>query len=125
MGDQTEATQGNGTNPTVEWQAEPAGFKRDTERNSQEQPRARGHWVRAAFISAALWIGLFLAFAFFAPRWLGLAFIVGGFPAVWIAGRVSGLRGRGDWIRAAVLGLAITWVGGGLLGVFLTMAIYG
>jgi hypothetical protein len=125
MGDQTEATQGDVAKPTVEWQAEPADFRRDTERDSPEQPRARGHWVRAGFISAALWIGLFLAFGFLATKWLGLAFIVGGFPALWIGGRASGLRGRGDWIRAAVLGFALTWLGGGLLGVFLTMAIYG
>jgi hypothetical protein len=91
-----------------------------------DRPRSRGHWVRAGFISAALWIGFNLAFGSFALDVLGsfgiLALaVVGSVPALWIAGQLSGLRGRGDWTLAAALGFALALLVSTLVVVVLTM----
>lgn len=96
--------------------------------------RDRSNWGRVALVSTLLSALVYLILTF--------AYAQSGHPtgsgyaAVWVSafwtwvvvfaivGRRYKLRGRGNWIRAAVLPVAIIFIYGGVLLFFLAMAGY-
>ena len=92
-------------------------------------------WKRAAVVAAIVWLAAGAGLSALAsrapdpqavlPQLLVLGVWIVGWPIVGAAGRRYGVTRRNDWLKTWALTIGMIWLGLGLVGCVVALAVYG